>query len=310
MTAVQHATGKRQPATSIPNDSPFRLENVEGYRSWRDSKLARFPASADALKVEVHDLENPTANERAALVERVRRTNMAVYRCTRAVDRESIASFGEALGLHRLDEHLCTEEDGISELRVSEGGNKGDYIPYTDRPLSWHCDGYYNTAEQTIRGMLLHCVAEAAEGGENALLDHELLYIRLRDESPEHIAALMHPETLSIPANLKNGREIRPERTGPVFSVDPASGALHMRYTARTRNVLWREDEPTRAAASRITQLLESEALPVFRLRLRPGEGIVCNNVLHNRTGFRDDPASGRQRLVYRARFFERVAET
>jgi hypothetical protein len=310
MTEVQHATSERQPAAWIPPDSPFHLENVEGYSKWRDAKLARFPASVDALRVELQDLEDPTAAERTALVEHLRRANLAVYRCERPVDRESIARFGEALGLHRLDEHLCTEEDGISELRVSEGESKGDYIPYTNRPLSWHCDGYYNTAEQTIRAMLLHCVAEAAEGGENALLDHELLYITLRDESPEHVSALMHPETLSIPANLKNGREIRPERTGPVFSVDPASGALHMRYTARTRNVHWREDERTRAAAARITQLLESDALPVFRLRLRPGEGIVCNNVLHNRTGFRDDPASGRQRLVYRGRFFERVAET
>lgn len=310
MTAVQHATRERRTATSIPTDSPFHLENAEGYRKWRDAKLARFPASADALRVEVDNIEHPTTAERAALREQVRKANMAVYRCARAVDRESIARFGEALGLLRLDEHLCTEEDGISELRVSEGGSKGDYIPYTDRPLSWHCDGYYNTAEQTIRAMLLHCAAEAAEGGENALLDHELLYIALRDESPEHVAALMHPETLSIPANVKNGREIRPERTGPVFSVDPASGALHMRYTARTRNVRWNEDAPTRAAAARITQLLESGTLPIFRLRLRPGEGVVCNNVLHNRTGFRDDPASGRQRLVYRARFFERVAET
>jgi hypothetical protein len=310
MTEVQHATSERHPAARIPPESPFHPENVEGYREWREAKLAHFPASADILRVELHDLENPTAAERTALVERLRRANLAVYHCDRPVDRESIARFGEALGLHRLDEHLCTEEDGISELRVSEGGTKGDYIPYTNRPLSWHCDGYYNTAAQTIRAMLLHCVAEAAEGGENALLDHELLYIGLRDESPEYISALMHPETLSIPANLKNGREIRPERTGPVFSVDPASGALHMRYTARTRNVRWREDERTRAAAARITQLLESDALPVFRLRLRPGEGIVCNNVLHNRTGFRDDPASGRQRLVYRARFFERVAET
>ena len=27
---------------------------------------------------------------------------------------------------------------------------------------------------------------------------------------------------------------------GPVLSVDPASGALHMRYTARTRSIEWR----------------------------------------------------------------------
>jgi hypothetical protein len=310
MTEVQHATVAGESRAAIAAGSPFRLDNVEAYQVWRDAKLAQFPPSVEALRVDLDDIENLSPEERAALVQRVRAANLAVYRCDRRVDRESIARFAETLGLQRIDEHLCTEEDGISELRVSESGAKGDYIPYTNRPLSWHCDGYYNSASQTIRAMLLHCASEAAEGGDNALLDHELVYIALRDESPDYIEALMHPGTLGIPANLKNGMEIRPERSGPVFSVDPASGALHMRYTARTRNVFWREDERTRAAAARITQLLASDALPVFHLRLRRGEGIICNNVLHNRTGFRDDPDSGRQRLVYRARFFERVAET
>jgi hypothetical protein len=298
------------PERSTAGGNPFDPANAEAYQGWREAKLRGFPESADELVVDIADLGAPSATELGAVVACVRRANLAVYRCERPVDRESLARFGEALGLHRLDEHLCADEDGISELRVSEGRGKGDYIPYTNRPLSWHCDGYYNEPGETIRAMLLHCAQDAAEGGENALLDHELIYIALRDEHPEYVEALMHPEALSIPANLQDGAVVRPERSGPVFSVDPVSGALHMRYTARARNVRWREDDATRDAAARITQLLESGTAPVFRLRLRPGEGIICNNVLHNRTGFRDDPASGKQRLVYRARFFERVAGT
>jgi hypothetical protein len=34
--------------------------------------------------------------------------------------------------------------------------------------------------------------------------------------------------------------------------------------------------------------------------------GILCNNVLHDRTGFTDDPA--RPRLLYRARYHDRIA--
>jgi hypothetical protein len=33
--------------------------------------------------------------------------------------------------------------------------------------------------------------------------------------------------------------------------------------------------------------------------------GVICNNVLHARSAFRDDPA--RPRLLYRARYYDRV---
>jgi hypothetical protein len=36
----------------------------------------------------------------------------------------------------------------------------------------------------------------------------------------------------------------------------------------------------------------------------------VCNNVLHNRSAFTDDAALGLSRLVYRARYLDRIAVT
>jgi len=38
---------------------------------------------------------------------------------------------------------------------------------------------------------------------------------------------------------------------------------------------------------------------------LQPGMGLLCNNVLHDRSGFTDDPA--RPRLIYRARYHDRI---
>ena len=38
--------------------------------------------------------------------------------------------------------------------------------------------------------------------------------------------------------------------------------------------------------------------------KLKAGEGIICNNVLHNRTSFSNK--SGTSRLLYRARFSDR----
>ncbi|ACL73264.1 taurine catabolism dioxygenase [Thioalkalivibrio sulfidiphilus HL-EbGr7] len=300
------------PATHGHRDArAFDLGAVPAYRAWREGKLARQPESIEALRVEVGDLARPSAEECAALTAHLRQHNLVLYRSAAGgVDRATVRTFGLALGLSRLDSNLCSEEDGVSELQVSAGGRQADYIPYTNRPLSWHCDGYYNPPERRIRAMLLHCVTDAAEGGENALLDHELLYIRLRDENPGWIEALMHPQAMTIPENVENGVVLREAQSGPVFSVDPETGRLHLRYTARERNVHWRDDPLTREAAARIRELLASDMPGIIRHRLSPGEGILCNNVLHNRTGFRDDPQAGQTRLIYRARYLDRVAGT
>ena len=46
----------------------------------------------------------------------------------------------------------------------------------------------------------------------------------------------------------------------------------------------------------------------VFAYRFKPGEAVICNNILHNRTGFTDRPDTG-TRLVYRGRYMDRVAD-
>jgi len=98
--------------------------------------------------------------------------------------------------------------------------------------------------------------------------------------------------------------EIRPAVTGPVFSYD-ATGAIHMRFSARKKNIQWRDDDITREAREYLAEILADENGPVLRYRLRPGEGLISNNVLHNRTAFADGEAH--KRLLYRARFFDRI---
>jgi len=151
---------------------------------------------------------------------------------------------------------------------------------------------------------VLHCVHNATAGGENALLDPEVAYIRLRDEDPRFITAFEHPECMTIPANRGAEGEIRAEVCGPVFSCD-AGGNLHMRYSARKKNICWRDDDLTRAARDFMSEILSDKNDLVFRYRLQPGEGLISNNVLHNRATFTDRP--GHKRLLYRARFFDRI---
>ena len=137
-----------------------------------------------------------------------------------------------------------------------------------------------------------------------ALLDHELVFIALRDESPALVRALMRADAMTIPAREDDDGVARPAQGGPVFSVD--DGALHMRYTARTRSIEWHADADVQQAVARLAALLESGLPGQLQLRLEAGMGLVGHNVLHDRSAFVDDPA--RPRLLYRARFLDRVS--
>ena len=157
---------------------------------------------------------------------------------------------------------------------------------------------------------MLHCVSDAMDGGENELMDPEIAYIRLRDENPDFVSALSHPAAMSIPPNEEDGGEIRGEVAGPVFSVDFRDGSLHMRYTARTRSIAWRDDSETHEAVAYLSGMLGAATGDVIRHRLLSGQGLLTNNVLHRRAAFSDADDDGKHRLVYRARYFDRASGT
>ncbi len=288
--------------------SLFDLSDQQAYLAWRERKLTEAPRRAADLVVEIEDIGRLSEAEHGAILQRVRRCNMAVYQEAPKPgrdDKAAVQAFARAFGLERLDANVLADEDGITPLAVHREGSRARYIPYTERPIAWHTDGYYNTLpERAVRSVLLHCVNPAAAGGANRLMDYEILYIRLRDEDPAHIAALMRPDAMTIPPNAEEGLE-RQATPGPVFFLD-RGGNLCMRYTARARNVVWSDDPAVVAAAAAIRRLLDGPDELILQHRLAAGQGLIGNNVLHTREPFSDDPAS--PRLLYRARFYDRVA--
>ena len=291
---------------------PFDLSDEHSYQRWRECKLAFYPRPAQELLVPVENPLRLSSDEHNNILDCCRRANMAFYefQAQRASSKEAIRALGHQFGLDRLDTNLRADEDSITSLRVKPEVQGNQYIPYTNRPLNWHTDGYYNRLDQQVRGIVMHCEAEPATGGDNLFLDPEIAYIQLRDENPDYITALMQPDAMTIPPNIEDGIEIRPLQSGPVFSVQASTGALHMRYTARTRSIEWKDERNTRRATGFLTELLNSDSAYIFRYRLRAGQGIVCNNVLHKREAFTDDVENGKQRLLYRARYHDRVDGT
>ena len=290
----------------IPTSSPFHPANDGTYRRWRAAKLAQRPARVEDLVVQVGDPRALTRAEHAAIATRLRDANMAIYASPRLeADKDLPRKLGAQFGLHRLDRNWLADDDGVSSLEASEAPARGEFIPYTNKPINWHTDGYYNPPGRQIHALILHCVQRAEAGGENRLLDHEIAYILLRDADPGHIRALAEPDAMTIPPRMDEAGVARAAETGPVFSVDPESDALHMRYTARTRSIAWKEDAAIAAAARALEAILRGAAPHVFHIRLEPGMGLICNNVLHDRAGFSDSAAY--RRLVFRARYYDRI---
>ena len=247
--------------------SPFRLRDRAAraaYQAWREAKLEAYPRRKEDFLVEVGDLGAPTCAERESIRRLARIANMAVY-ATRSnladerATRSDLIAFGRAFGLAAIEDHRSAEADGVVRIEVVDQGGRLGYIPYTDRAINWHTDGYYNYhgPERAVRAMLLHCMRPAGQGGVNRLLDPEIAYIRLRDSDPGLIEALTHPEAMTIPESVEANGRVRPVNVGPVFFTD-ARGVLGMRFTARKRNVVWRDDfgDPQGRRDARIRPLM------------------------------------------------------
>jgi alpha-ketoglutarate-dependent taurine dioxygenase len=285
--------------------SPFDLADNDAYQRWREHKLAHAITATNELIVEIKNPLAVTATERSELLSRGQRSNMAIYASPVAMDEAMLQQFAAQFGLVRLDANWLAGERGITRITVcNDDGKRQTYIPYTDRAIKWHTDGYYNPPERQIRGMVLHCAQSAGTGGENRVMDHEIAYLMLRDAHPDFIRALSAPDAMTIPERVDETDGVRPAQSGPVFSVD-AGGNLHMRYTARTRSIEWKADEATRAAVAQLEQLLAADSPHIHSLRMENGMGLLCNNVLHDRTAFTDDPHN--PRLLFRARYLDRL---
>ncbi|MFC6686478.1 TauD/TfdA family dioxygenase [Jhaorihella thermophila] len=300
-----------KPAEKIHEFEWTDLETDQPYRRWREARLAAAETAQGLDPVEVRDLAAPTESERGELIRRCDSVNFAHYVARRPDDPEQVAPalrrFAEAFGLRIAEAHRSAGDQGIVALQPSEEEGKRGYIPYSTKPLKWHTDGYYNAPGERISAFVLHCVRAAGSGGENRILDPEILYIRLRDAHPDYLRALMHPQAMTIPENREPNGRLRPASVGPVFYPDPGTGRLQMRYTARTRSIEWRDDPTTRAAEAWLRDHLVRGDPLTCTLRLDAGQGILNNNVLHDRTGFDRAPDAAQSRLLYRVRFHNRI---
>ncbi len=296
--------------------SPFKLNIINSeditYKNWRDIKLLNTPNylqhDLNTLFINIGDAYKPTQTELQKISDACEKNSFCLYRIlNKASDnKKNIHALAKQLGLSHLDGNICSDEDSLTSITNTSHKGQHEYIPYSKKRLSWHTDGYYNTPDHNINSMLLHCAQSAKEGGESLLMDHEIAYLLLRDENPTYIEALMQADAMTIPANILEGKVIREAQTGPVFSITQ-SGQLHMRYSARKRNIEWKQTTPIIEAIAFLEELLESNSKYIIKHTLKAGEGLICRNILHRRTAFVDFDEQDKKRLLYRGRYFDEL---
>ncbi|WP_025770728.1 TauD/TfdA family dioxygenase [Thioalkalivibrio sp. HK1] len=284
-------------------------------RRWIDSRRERDIEDSIRTIIDISNPAQPTDAERKAILHRCDRFNFALYRFAPpyTADRCALDRFAHALGLVRRDFSLDADAFGIVSVRntPAAGAPAGEMIPFTDRALNWHSDGYYHPCERPIRSIAMHCERPAASGGENGFIDPDRLFIALHDHDPSLVEALMHPQAMSVPAVFdEKGRCLRPCRSGPVFSFSTPSSAdsrprLSMRYTSRTRSIRWRDTPSIAEARIALRKTIDTLARDALMIRFEAGEGIICNNILHCRSAFIDEAAS--PRTLLRIRSFDAV---
>ncbi len=273
----------------------------EEFRAWWRIKLAGYRRFLESPVVAVDSLDRLSDTEWNALAGNLDTANMALYQAHRQeIGRDDVLALGRQFGLERPDRNLCAEEDAVTEITVRDELSHRRYIPYTTRALSWHTDGCYNDNAHAVRAFILHCAEQAHSGGENALLDPEILLGLLKNDQNINADALFSSSAFTIPANLDGEQVLRAAYSGAVFSA--TGGQLHTRFSARQRHIEWSDDAELLTAVEAIRYYLNHSPL-VLSVRLKPGMGLIARNVLHTRNAFVD--ARGTRRLVYRARYFD-----
>ena len=267
---------------------------------WQELKLRQCATNAEQLMVEIRDPTALSNSERQQILDNCKYNNLSFYRSAQPISDSAVfTTLAAQLSLHNLCDNPEADTDKISHITVTENSR---YIPYTNHALLWHTDGYYNTDADIIRSFMMHCVHPAAEGGVNDYLDHEIVYILLHQKNPDYIEALKHPHAFTIPAN----EDIRSDRSSPVFRKDPVTNKLLMHYTQRSQYIRWQPS--CEEAVAYLRELLQTTEYKLS-YRLAADEGVICNNVLHNRSAFEDNDKSPK-RLLYRARFRDRIGYT
>ena len=274
----------------------FLSSKSSEFLKWAAQKENNIPKNINEISVEIKDINRATKNEISKIKSTLDKFNSCLYRSNRDLESNScLLDFAKAVGMKTFD---CNNIEANEISTISSIKNeKIQYIPYTNKALNWHTDGYYD--KKPLFSWLLHCINPADDGGENYLLDHELA-MREYVLSYDDIEVLMNKRAITIPESQGSNRS---EISTYIFSFDNDYEKLHMRFSMRKENI--KMSDNTFTAMSKLTNVIENNCSKYsITYKLSKNEGILSNNILHGRNSFKDDKV---QRKLLRIRSYERL---
>jgi gamma-butyrobetaine dioxygenase len=233
-------------------------------------------------------------------------------------------------GLHHygfvLVSGVPTTEDGmqalierVGPLRRTNWGGIADVksvanaydLTMTQRGLEPHTDNPYR---DPIPGYIwLHCLTNAADGGDNTLVDGYRAAQLLRERNPDAFDAL----TRVWPTFRYQDDTTHLESEGPLIELNSRGETVRVRYSNRTERVPALpadELEAYYAARREFYELITGDEL-TLHLKLNPGQMLIMDNyrlfhgrrayelaggVRHMRQGYVDRDSTASRRLVLR----------
>lgn len=279
---------------------------LPNYSLWHDEKLANTPTHLQQCMVEIKNPLNLSKAEKTKINSLCQQGNFALFQWDMPTDyTRAIVKMNAQFGLVDFDQHLYAKNHGLAYITQTNIKQQADFIPYTNKALGWHTDGYYNASSLRIRAFSLFCVNPAPCGGENKWIDPQMVYLLLREKNPDITQALSHPQAMTIPEHRIDNKIRRAASTASIFFIDEITGKLSMRYTQRKKNIEFFNSVEVTQAVVHLDNLLNTKTNYHFEHLMQSGQGLLCNNILHKRNQFSHDKTN--PRLLLRGRYFNNI---
>ena len=196
----------------------------------------------------------------------------------------AVLDVAEVFGFVRV-----TNYGELFEVRVEENPAN---LAFSSLPITPHTDNPYRDPVPTIQ--LLHCLTNAAEGGDSGMVDGFHAAARLRREQPEAFDVLTHTP---VTFRYADG-EADLAATNPLIGLDAIGRIKQIRFNNRSMRPVALPPDQIAAfyeAYRAFSELLYDESAQL-NFRLEPGDCVIFDNTrtLHARTGF---TASGHRHL-------------